>query len=265
MRLNIKSFFIPLGLLPLHLSAQGPVTGFFPEGGETVLALTLADERFDRYNFGDEPREAVQRSGSVSFFMEHGLRDHTSLIVTAPYIWVDADDRGFQDVSVWLKYRNGYRESGAAKWTTATAVGLSFPIADYPTMSSNPIGQKATYFQGRLVVQYQAPFGVFFHLQSGIDFQIIPTVRQAIPVLFRAGAGSRIVFAEAWLEYYNTLSNGIDQTLAAGEGSDWLRTGGTLYFTITPAFGLYANGAFMLGGQNVGLSRRFGVGFVLRI
>ncbi len=259
-----KCFSWLLGLLPGVIFAQGPVSGFFPEDGETVIAVTLATENFERYNFGSDSRLVSQTSRGVSCFLEHGLKTNTSLILTAPYIYVDEDDRGFQDASIWLKYRNHHQEKGDQKWTTATAIGLSFPISDYPVSTSNPIGSRATLFQGRLVVQYQAPFGVFFHLQSGIDFRVIPSVQSALPVLFRVGAGSRWLFAEAWMEYYNTFSNGIDPTIAAGEGSDWIRTGGTLYVPVVPALGVYLNGAFVLDGENVGLSRRFGMGVVVR-
>lgn len=264
MHFILKSLFALVGLLPCTLSGQGPVSGFFPEAGETIIALTLAGESFNRYNFGTESRPAAQTSRGASFFLEHGLKSHTSVILTAPYIHVDEDDRGFQDASVWIKYRNHYQEKGPEKWTTVTAIGLSFPISDYPVNTNNPIGSRATFFQGRLGVQYQTPFGVFFYLQSGIDFRVIPTVQNALPVLFRVGAGGRWLFAEAWVEYYNTFSNGIDSSLGAGEGSDWLRTGGTLYVPVSPAFGAYLNGAFVLDGENVGLSKRYGVGVVVR-
>lgn len=246
--------------------AQGPINGFMPKPGQLDLALTYSQESFDE--FFNENGDKVSRNidaTSYNIFLEYGADENTSLILTAPYINNDEDNRGWQDGSLWLKYRNDRteRERGYHNWITA--IGLSFPMSRYPNDNQNAIGRRATTFQGRFGWQYDAKYGWFVQVQSGIDFQMAPEAQLAVPVLVRGGLGTSRYYFDVWLEQYQGLQgNNSNDNLASGTGSTWTRAGGTFYVPVQRWLGVFTGGALVLGGKNIGQSVRWNIGVVFR-
>ncbi|GJM31817.1 MAG: hypothetical protein DHS20C18_08180 [Saprospiraceae bacterium] len=236
-----------------------------PNPGQTDIALSYSGERFDTYIFGMDKQDVSLRTLSYSLFLEHGLSQRSSVVVSVPYLSIDDENQGLQDASLFLKYRNQYQSNDNGTFSIITAVGLSFPLSQYPVDTQNPIGQRATIFGGRLLAQYNFNSGLFLHLQSGFDFRVIPEPQSAIPVLFRLGYGAPWFYIDGWLEYFHAFSSAVDTNIGAGSGSRWLRTGGTFYVPIKPYFGVFIGGALVLSGQNIGLSRRWNVGGVLKL
>lgn len=248
-------FTLLLGLC-FSLQAQGPISGFMPQTGQVDIAYTYSQEQFDQ--FYDEQGDRVPRSlssRSHNLFLEYGMNARSSLVLTAPYIDNGAGNRAWQDGSLWLKYRNQRREKPPGFHNLITAVGLSFPLSKYANDNPAAIGRRATTFNGRLGWQYEARYGWFFQLQSGIDFQFAPLAQSAIPLLLRGGIGTSWVYADLWLEHYQSLNGSpADGQLAAGTGSTWTRLGGTLYFPIRPWMGWVGGITQVLGGRNIGAS-----------
>ncbi len=253
-------------LTPLAgLLAQGPISGFMPNPGQTDFAITYSEETFDTYYFGRQKQNIDLHTRSYNFFLEHGLSQRTAIVLTVPYLKIDDINKGLQDGSVFLKYRNFYQAAANGELNLITAVGLTFPLSKYPTDTQNPIGQRATTFSGRFQAQYKFNSGYFVNLQSGFDFRVIPDAQTAIPLLFRMGYGAPWFYIDGWLEYFHTINTGVDTNIGAGSGSRWLRAGGTFFVPVTPYFGAFVGGAWILSGQNIGLSRRWNVGGVLRL
>ncbi|MCB0557494.1 MAG: hypothetical protein H6573_25915 [Lewinellaceae bacterium] len=250
--------------LPVFLVAQGPISGFMPGRGITDVALGYSTESFSSYLFGDEKQESRLTTESINLFIEHGFTDTLSLVVNVPYLWIDPENRGPQDAGLYVKYRNQYKKYTSGYLNLITSIGLSFPISGYPKDTDTPIGQRAINFQGRFQGQYVSDFGVFFQLQSGVDFQFLEELLPAVPILFRTGYGARRYFVEAWIESYNTLNGGVDTQIAGGAGSQWLRIGGSLYLPLSSNFGIVFGGARILTGRNIGLSTRWNAGVVYR-
>ena len=251
------------GLLP----AQGPISGFLPRPGQWQVAANYSTESYDTYL--QEDGEIFQRldSRSPSLFAEYGLAANNSLVFTLPYIDNGPGNRAWQDAALWFKYRNQLREVAHGRHAVLTAVGLSFPVGDYPADNLAAIGRRATVFGGRLVWQYQDDNGWFLHLQSGIDFQIAPEAAAAWPVLLRAGWGTPWFYVEGWLERYTALETAARTNggnLALGVNSSWLRTGGTLYFPVRPWLGVQGGMAYILDGKNIGKSLRWNTGVVFQ-
>ncbi len=262
-RISLLHCVLLLALVPL--SAQGPISGFMPFAGQTDLALSYSGERFDTYLFGREKQDISLQTRSYNLFLEHGLSRRSALVLTIPYLSIDDENKGLQDGSIHLKYRNYHDVSSLGELSLITGIGLSFPLSQYPTDTQNPIGQRATTFSGRFLAQYKFNSGLFVHLQSGLDFRLIPEAQSAIPFLFRMGYGAPWFYVDGWLEYFHTFNNGIDSSIGAGSGSRWLRTGGTFFVPVTPYFGLFIGGALVLSGQNIGLIRRWNIGGVLKL
>ncbi len=246
------------------LFAQGPVSGFLPGAGKTDLAITYSYEYFNQYYFGSQKQEIAQTQHNASFFLEHGLSARSSLVLAAPYIWI-GENRGLQDGSLFLKYSAYQNEGVNGKLYLIGALGATFPLSQYPTEVSNPIGARATQLQGRVVAQYNSVFGVFAHLQSGLDVRVSPDNLYALPVVFRLGFSGSWFYLDGWMEYYHTFNAGQDLTVSAGNGSTWLRGGGTLYYPVTNNFGAFVGFAQIFNGRNIGLSSRWNLGLVWKV
>lgn len=253
-------------LLTTGLAAQGPITGFLPGAGNWDFALGYGREHFNDYLFGKEKRNNPLTTYSYNIFLEHGLPGgHSSLVLSVPYVRIDDVNQGLQDGSIFWKYRNEYTERSRSATSVLTAFGLTFPLSAYPLGTDNPIGARATVFQGKIVFQHQHYAGWFVQAQTGFDFRVIPDTQSSIPVLLRAGYGTPFAFVEGWVEYFKTFTNEADQNVAAGNGSDWVRVGGTLYVPVYGGVGVAVNTATILSGRNIGLSQRWGLSVVYQL
>jgi hypothetical protein len=80
--------------------AQGPVTGFMPGAGVTDIAPAYSYESFNSYYFGRELLPATNTLQSLSLFVEHGLSDSLSFVLTLPYIWNARNQGNLQDATI---------------------------------------------------------------------------------------------------------------------------------------------------------------------
>lgn len=244
--------------------AQGPISGFMPRKGHLDLAFSYSYDSYDTYLFGKQERYLDNSSQSVSLFAEYGISDSFSIVATLPYMRNDEINKGLQDINIFIKYRNQRKRHSLGSLSLITAVGLSFPVSGYATDTENPIGERATVFQGRFLAQYDFNYGFFLHLQTGINFRIVPDAQSSLPILFRFGFGSRIIYADFWLEILRTFSSGMASQVLDGAGSNWLKSGATIYISILPSIGLFVSGSRIFSGKNIGLSDRINTGFVVK-
>ena len=256
-------YFSPLSFI----LAQGPISGFSTPKGETAIAVSFSQEVYDTYFLPDNVSEIRDvETISYSLFVETGLSENSSLVVTLP--WMQTNDRkgSFQDGSVWLKYMNLNKRGAHNASRFFTAVGLSLPVGNYETAGIAALGQRAAVFQGRLAYQFQHDDGWFLHGQTGIDFQFAPEAQSSLPLLLRAGYGGKFFYTEAWIEFVTALESGTGvQTATAGTGSSWKRIGGTLYFPVRHWVGFNFGAASILSGTYIGKSLRANVGLVFKL
>lgn len=260
-------FLCTLSFLCTCVRAQGPISGFPMPKGEVAIALSYSGENYSNYFLNDDQTEARDvETISYSLFVEAGLSDNTALVATLPWMRTNNRQGSLQDGSIWLKYMNLDKRGQRATNRFFTAVGLSFPVGNYETSGNTAIGQRATVFQGRFAYQYQHDSGWFLNAQTGIDFQFSPETQSAFPILLRTGYGGKYFYTEAWFESVSALeSNSNLQSATAGTGSSWRRVGGTLYFPVSPWFGLNFGGAWVLSGNFIGDSSRLNVGVVVQL
>lgn len=256
---------IYLGLLPCLL-AQGPISGFMPSPGQLDVALTHSWETYDTFlDDTGQPTPRALDALSYNLFVEYG-NSKTALVATLPYIRHNDDNKGLQDASLWLKYRNERSETTQGYHNWITAVGLAFPASRYPADNPLAIGRQSAMFSGRLLWQYEAKYGWFVQVQSGVDLQFAPTAQAAVPVLVRGGLGTARYYVDGWLERYQSMGGTpTGNNLSAGTGSSWTRAGATVYLPLRPWVGVFAGGAWVLGGRNIGESTRWNVGAVFRM
>ncbi len=263
----MRLFPITLSCLFVSVMAfgQGPITAFFNAKGSLDLAVSYGRESYQRYRLGREFIDRPTLISSWSIFSEYSLSNGSSLVVTLPYLQVDGGNQGWQDAQLFLKLRTRQTFSDSGQNTRAVALGLSFPVAAYETTSVGALGQQALRFQARFLRQYQADSGFFMQFKSGLDFQLAPEAQFAIPVLGRLGYGGSWFFAEGWLEWYESFSEGNTQQATGGTGADWWRLGGSIHLPIRGGLGGGLQGAYILAGRNIGLSTRWGIYLLYRL
>ncbi len=251
--------------LPFTALSQGAIDGFMKGKKQADIALTYSYESYDRYYFGTELRHQSTTTQTLNLYATYGLHDALNLVVVVPYMWTNPETRSLQDAILALKYRGDLDRYERGELAKITSFGLSFPLGDYDPEAAQPIGQKATVFILRHLWQYKHDGGFFAHLQSGFDFRIIPESQFAIPAILRMGYGHRKFYFDLWLEGFLTPSAGVDARVNAGEGSSYLRFGGTFYCPLTPWLGAFIGGAHFITGKNIGKASRINVGTVLRL
>lgn len=249
------------------LLSQGPISGFRTPKGETAIALTYSQEKYDLYLSPLGNEERALKALSYSLFLETATGPRTALVATLPYLKTGPNTSGLQDASLWLKYLNLQTVEKNSLHNVFTAVGLSFPIGNYLVNDPLAIGQKASVFQTRLVYQYQHEQGWFVNALSGIDFQFSPEGRAAIPIMLRTGYGGPYFYVEGWWELMTAINSGTSsgQLALAGSGSSWNRVGTTLYVPARPWVGFTLGGAWILSGKFIGQSSRYNLGTVFKI
>ena len=269
---SIWYWYVKIGLIcslsifnSTNIFGQGPLSGFLNGRGKTDVALNYATDRYENYLFGNEKRPISTKTQSVNLFLEHGLSDSLSLVLTLPFVWTNPDSANFQDATLFLKYRNQYQKFKAGALSFLTGVGLSFPVGNYRLDAERPIGTRSTIFQGRIITQYNFYHGLFFHLQGGVDLRVNPDSQVGVPVLFRVGWGTHTIYGEAWVEWRSTFNSAVDTRISGGAGSDWLRVGATIYYPITKKMGITIAVAKFITGRNIGLSTLYSGGIVQRI
>ena len=255
---------ISLFFLPLWLAAQGPIDGYFKGKGNTDVALTYSSESYEFYYFGKSKLLQPNQVQSGNLFIAHGAKEGLDVILSVPYLYTDTINRGFQDGILAIKYKNGEQKLETSTVSLLSSFAISTPISNYPTDTDRPIGAKTTSGQFRLLGQVYWNNGVFTHLKTGFDFRVIPSSLVSIPTVWRIGYGGSKIYVDAWMEYFHTFNGGVDTTIAGGNGSIWLKTGGTFYYSITPNFGAFIGGAYYLTGQNIGQAGRWNAGLVYK-
>lgn len=249
-------------LLCAHTAqSQGAIDGFMKGKGNTDIALTYSYESYDTYFFGREPQDISVTTQTINLFATGGFNNRLDWVVALPYLWVDSLNRSVQDAILAIKYRNSHKQLSNGELDVITSVGVSFPVGNYEV---GPLGQRAFFFQPRLLVQYKDNSGFFVNILSGIDFRMTPSSLFSIPVISRVGFAGAKFYVDAWIDFYGTLEPGVDTQVGAGEGAVWWRVGGTFYVPVSPRVGLFVGGAYFLGGRNIGQAARLNVGGVYK-
>lgn len=108
---------------------------------------------------------------SAMYMTNYGLSDKLNIMAGLPYVWTSASKgtlhslKGFQDASVYLKWKPYSLKSGQGKLSLFLVGGLSTPVSNY-VIDFLPlsIGLGSTNVSGRILVDYQK--GIFFSTVS---------------------------------------------------------------------------------------------------
>lgn len=259
----MKKLVFILFILPNLLFSQGAIDGYMKAKKEMDIALTYSTESYDEYWFGEELQPRKLKTETASLFLARGIGKNATMIVSLPYMWTE-DESSLQDAILAIKFRNKFTEYKHGKLSKITSLGFSFPVGDYDTNAERPIGEKAVSFQLRHLYQYENNSGWFIHLQSGFDFRVIPDGKIALPIIFRTGWAAKKFYVDGWLDFFHTFNSGDNIGITDAQGSEFLKIGGTFYYSIIPQFGVFVGGAQYLTGKNIGKASRVNLGLVYK-
>jgi len=109
---------------------------------------------------------------SVMYMTNYGICNNLNVIGGVPYVWTNASKgtlrgmKGFQDASLYLKWRPYTVKAGKGKVSVFAVAGVSTPLSNYVfDFLPLSIGLGSTNVSGRLTADFQR--GIFFTTISG--------------------------------------------------------------------------------------------------
>lgn len=226
---------------------------------------------------------------SLMLMTNYGITDKLNIIAGLPYVWTNASKgtlhgmKGFQDASLYVKWKPLTANIGKGKFSLLAVAGISTPatnyVLDFLPMS---IGLGATNFTGRLLVDYKR--GIFFTTLSGAyvrrnnikldrnsyyTTEIHYTNEVAMPDMamydFSIGIRKKYLVAEALLSNMTTLGGfDIRKNDMPFPSNKMNSTSAGVHIKYTlPCFThveLTGDAAYVVAGRNVGQATAFGVG-----
>lgn len=169
------SGLLTMSLFIAKLSAQTPSDAIMMNAEQACVLLEYNYGSFDQYWEGTLLREnqtiATVKRNTVMSMLAVGILDKLNFFVGVPYIKTESSDpnggkfagaKGFQDISVALKYQilNKVKDNGT--FSALATVGFSTPITNYlPDYMPYSLGLGAPELSYRAIVQYQWKRGLF--------------------------------------------------------------------------------------------------------
>jgi hypothetical protein len=288
---NLRAFSAAvLALLGISSAAfaQMPNDAIYMSKNTACLAISYSHSSWDKYWENSLKREnfniGTHTTQSIMPMLAVGITKNLNVIAAIPYIWTQASagnlkwQRGFQDVSGWVKYRF----VNVSGFSLHAIVGASLPSNNYiPDFLPMSIGIQCKTATGRLLANYRHKSGVYLTASGSYIFrskikidrdayqagdrlygtnQVI--VPNAYDAAVRLGYLKKGIQAEGYMEY------------GACDGGDNIRrndmpfptnnmksTIAGVYAKYQPKnIGVNARANYVLEGRNVGQSTSFSVG-----
>jgi len=160
------------------IHAQTPDDGFYMEAGEICIAVPYSYDSWDEYWEG----ELLRTNGNIGTFNRQavmpmfalGLIPNLNVIIAQPYVWTTSTggsvtgQQGFQDFSLWLKWRSLQLDFEKSRLDVSLVGGFSTPISNYyPDFLPFSIGLGSTNLTGQGILHYELQTGWFATLTGG--------------------------------------------------------------------------------------------------
>lgn len=272
-------------------SAQGALDGYMKGKGHLDIAPSFSFMRArDFAGTGGEKYDIPYNGNLLSVFAAYGITDRLDVVVSIPYIFTSTQ-RGLQDGGFYAKYRLVNARLGEkSKLSLIAGTGVSLPLSSYEPVAAGALGQRAIVIPGRLIVQWDTPWGPFVNLTGGYNWRLddykeadLARVKAARPdydpptppdytsLLVKAGLPAAHFYVDGWVEYqYTPSARGADfvpgaADLAQAYGVTYTQVGGTIYYSENGKRGVFISGGKILAGRNVSRILRFTGGIVVKL
>lgn len=169
----------------MSASAQTPSDAMMMKKGEACIAVIYDRGTFDQYWEGTYLRsnETIATVTRVSLgpMIAIGILDQLNFYVGVPYVKTESSEpnggqlqgvKGFQDLSVALKYRVINSDAGSGKLSAYIASGFAFPITNYLSdYRPYSLGNGTQELSLRGIVQYRLNMGLYVRAMGGHLFR----------------------------------------------------------------------------------------------
>lgn len=243
---------------------QGPLDGYFK--GNRVLDVVLAGGFQTANNYftvkGDVD-DYTRFLGMGSLFAEYGLNEKVDLVASLPFI----GDK-FQDVGLYAKFKMVEARISGRPFVIVPGIGVSTPVSDYNTQSTNSIGQAATQFHGHLIGQTTLFGNVSMQIQGAYHYALDP-VPSAITASGKLIYSKDSWYLDAWYEFQQGQGDINYQTPQIGTfrefSVDHHKIGGVIYKGLQNNWGMFVNASTVVDGLNTFNTTVVMVGFNKKI
>ena len=175
---GLSGLFVFLIAAALPLRAQTPTDGLMMSKGAFCAAAVYSGSQWKEYwegtNFRSSPNLGTVSNQNIMLMGALGITDRLNAIVALPYVKTNASasylagQRGFQDVSVWLKYRVVKQAMLSGTFSTFVTGGVSAPTANYVAdFLPLSIGMRSKTASARLIADYYHKSGLYVTAQAG--------------------------------------------------------------------------------------------------
>jgi len=267
-------------MLPLTMAAQSPISGFMKAKGEGSITVTQSREDYNDVFLVPNKVNSVPvfnevTTKSVSLYAEYGFSDRLNFVVSLPYIQTtgeatpatlanngfENERSGFQDVSIYAKYKIKSYEVMSGNLDIIGALGVETPLGNYNVdeglQSIIAIGNRSTDITGLAIANYKHNSGIFAIGQVGYSLRS-NEVPNALISQLKIGYAASVIYGDIYIANQLSGSDGVD---ILGEGFtgffpatrvNYTRIGANMFVPVVKGFGLTAGINTYISGRNLG-------------
>lgn len=270
--------------ISLHLHAQSPVNAFIQKKGKGSIAVSYNTESYDEVYLVPKKIQGVPifnkitlKSGSI--YATYGVNDKLNLVLNVPYIQsqgaaseqvlknlnYENTRAGFQDVSAYVKYAIGKKETLNGTYNFIAAAGLKTPLSKYRVddglQSIVAIGNRSSSLNALAIGSFKHISGFFVSGQASYCLKN-KQVPNAVITELKAGLIQSHYYVDAFIATQTSMG-GTDILAEGFQGFfpstrvNYTRIGLNIFIPLPQKFGLCGGTTLYLDGRNLGKSTGF--------
>lgn len=276
-------------LLGTPAFAQGPIDGYMKDKYSLDIALSYSNSTSNEY-FGSDGTsyDIPYKAHSAGLYLAYGIIDKLDIVTTLAYV-VGEEERNFQDMGIYLKYRPLYKKPREnLKIGLLFSSGYSFPVSNYKPDVTGALGQRAKTIPLKTVTQLEIKkqgflsFTGAYHLRlDKVSNSTLEEIKVSNPgfessrpgnfitLMLKGGMAMRNSYFDVFIEYQNTF-NGVNYEDGVAKPSqlyaiNYLKLGAGYFYRIDPNSGISINAAYIPKGSNIGNILFFSAGLIVNI
>jgi len=262
-----NSIFILFVLVSFQVISQPIVDGFNKGKGNLDLVGSYTYDSFKKFYSASGLINLGRETNVISTYSEIGISEKWTVQASLPYI-SSGNEAGFQDLSIVSKTEFLTKAVDKGNISFLVSNGILTPSTNYETETLFALGQKATAFDNRLIVQYFMNNGLFFMAQSGYTYRLNP-VPSSVPVAIKIGLAKEKNYFDVWIDYQKgekgfSYRDGFNSSFREFSVS-YVKIGATYYKPINQNIGVALNLANILSGNNLGKSTNGSLAFIYKL
>ncbi|MCK8140772.1 hypothetical protein MW871_02595 [Flavobacterium sp. I-SCBP12n] len=271
--------------------SQSPISGFMQGKGKGNVSLSFSSEKYDEVYFIPEKVKGVPvfnetKITSTSIYATYGISDQVDVVLVLPYVTakgnatpevltnlnLENERKGFQDVSVFVKYSPFYFDFGSSSLRLIGALGLKTPLGNYKVeegfQSIIAIGNRSTTVSTTGMAMYKMNSGIFASAQLAGNYAS-NDVPNSYATELKVGYAARLFYGDAFIANQKS-TGGVD---IFGQGFtgffpitkvNYTKIGLNLYTPVYKDLGVSVGASTLVAGRNIGNSTGYYGGIVYK-